>query len=232
MTGLAGVTFGYVSVGVQDASRTDNGFLHEIADVCREAGADRLRLADTVGIWTPSQAGACIGELVEHAGGMEIAIHAHNDLGMATANTLAALDNGAAAAGRLTGGYFSQVDLPQVKQLCRTFAGMTGLTVPDSRPVIGDGVVRHESGIHVHALLRDADSYQPFRPEQVGHDGAEYVLGKHSGLAALRHIMQHAGIGQADEHTVSHLLEQLREYIDSGGGMTDAGIVRMASAGG
>lgn len=243
--------FGYVSIGAQDASRTEQKFLRELCAVCRNAGADRFRLADTVGIWTPLRAGECIRDLKEMSGRMEIAVHAHNDLGMATANTLAALSGGASCAdvtilgigeragnaaleqvvtaGFLTEGYFKNTAISRLKELCVSFAEMTGIDLPDSQPVVGEGVVRHESGIHVHALLRDAASYQPFAPEQVGHEGSEFVIGKHSGIAALRHIMKYDKSDNVEKKELFEMLERVRKCADSG---IDADIIRAASAGG
>lgn len=251
MIGLARGRFAYVSVGAQDASRSNQATLRTLCTVCSDAGADRLRLADTVGVWTPFKAAECIGDLAGHTGSMELGIHAHNDLGMATANTLAAMAAGASSAdvtilgigeragnaaleqvvtaGLLTEGYFAHVTLPRLKELCRSFAAMTGIAVPDSQPVVGEGVVRHESGIHVHALLRDAASYQPFAPERVGHDGATYVLGKHSGVATIRFILARAGIDPQDEHASRGLLEDVRQFAEQrGSGMMEPAMKTVA----
>jgi homocitrate synthase NifV len=208
--------FSYVSIGAQDASRSAPGFLARCASVARQAGADRLRLADTVGVWNPFQTHAALLALRPAAGGLDLGFHGHNDLGMATANTLATAAAGAASidvtvnglgeragnapleevvmALRLTLHRACGIQSRRFAQLSAAVARASGRPLPVGKPITGAGVFRHESGIHVRGLLADRRTYEPFAPQTVGHADTEIVLGKHSGGAAVRHVLAEKGI--------------------------------------
>lgn len=208
--------FRFVSLGAQDASRSAPGFLARCARIARQAGADRLRLADTVGVWNPFQTHAAILSLRAAAPELALGFHGHNDLGMATANTLAAVMAGAASvdvtvnglgeragnapleevvmALRLTLNKPCGIDTRRFGDLSALVARASGRPLPSTKPITGAGVFRHESGIHVRGLLADRRTYEPFAAESVGHRGTEIVLGKHSGTAALRHVLVDEGI--------------------------------------
>jgi homocitrate synthase NifV len=221
LTSYARSRFQYVSIGAQDASRSAPGFLARCARLARQAGADRLRLADTVGAWNPFQTHAVFVALRMAAAGLALGFHGHNDLGMATANTLAAVMAGAASVDVTVNGLGERAGnapLEEVvmalrltlKKSCgvdaRRFAELSALVAraserplrPD-KPVTGADVFRHESGIHVRGLLADRRTYEPFAPETVGHAGTEIVLGKHSGGAAIRRVLAEKGIRVSDE---------------------------------
>ena len=155
-----------------------------------EAGADRLRLADTVGIWNPLQVGVAFARLAERLPDFPLGFHGHNDLGMATANSLAALVSGAHSVDVTVNGLGEragnapleqvvmavQVSLGEscgiateaLSRLCRRVARHARRPIPPHQPVTGRRIFEHESGIHVHGLLRDRRTYEPFRPAQVG----------------------------------------------------------------
>ena len=174
---LALSRFAFVSIGLQDASRAERSFLQELAAAAQSLGAHRVRLADTVGVWTPDQAAACLREVRAAAGTVQIGFHAHNDLGLATANSLAALAAGADSvdvtvlglgeragnaaleelvmALRVTAGVDCGVDAKQLSGLCRLVAAAAGESIPHRKPIVGRAVFEHESGIHVQAMLRD-----------------------------------------------------------------------------
>ena len=199
----------------QDASRASPSFLARCLRAARQARADRFRLADTVGVWNPFQVHAVVQSLAGRAGRMTIGFHGHNDLGMATANALAAVMAGAgsinvtvnglgeragntaleeAAMGlRITLQRSCGLDTRRFAELSAYVAEASGRPVPPGKPIVGAGVFRHESGIHVHGLLRDRRTYEPFAAEAVGRDGTEIVLGKHSGAAAVRHVLGRQG---------------------------------------
>lgn len=208
--------FRYVSIGAQDASRSAPSFLAHCAHVARQAGADRLRLADTVGVWNPFQVHAVINALRAEVPGLPLGFHGHNDLGMATANTLAAVMAGAASvdvtvnglgeragnapleevvmALRLTLKKCVGIDANRLGELSTCVARASGRRIPIGKPITGAGVFRHESGIHVRGMLTDRRAYEPFAPELVGHRSTEIVLGKHSGTAAIRHVLAERGV--------------------------------------
>jgi homocitrate synthase NifV len=213
--------FDFVSVGVQDASRAEPSFLLQCARAAQSAGADRLRLADTVGVWNPLDVHrlvTCLRRGMAHGGGpsrLTLGFHGHNDLGMATANTLAAVAAGAASADVTVNGLGERagnaplaevvmailvtlhrpcgVDCGRLGELSALVARASGRPLPVDKPITGEGVFRHESGIHVRGLLADRRTYEPFRAESVGHRPTEFVLGKHSGTAAIRHVLAAAG---------------------------------------
>ena len=213
--------FEFVSLGLQDASRGDMKFLLEFIELARKTGADRVRLADTVGIWDPIQTFQTISEIRRQAYDLKIGFHAHNDLGMATANAIAAIRAGADSvdvtvnglgerAGnasldevvmscRVSLGIDSGVDISQLVDLAVLVETASGRTLPVNKPITGKSVFLHESGIHVHALLKDRKTYEPFDPESVGQPGSAFILGKHSGRSALRHVLSRQGLSVNDD---------------------------------
>jgi homocitrate synthase NifV len=213
LTAYARRRFRFVSIGAQDASRSAPSFLARCARAARRAGADRLRLADSVGIWNPFQTHSAVASLRNIA--PPLGFHGHNDLGMATANALAAVAAGATSvdvtvnglgeragnapleevvmALRLTLRRSCGVDSRQFDALSALVAEASGRPLPFAKPITGPGVFRHESGIHVRGLLADRRTYEPFAAETVGRHGSEIVLGKHSGTAAVRHVMASRG---------------------------------------
>jgi homocitrate synthase NifV len=226
--------FGFVSIGLQDASRSDPSFLTRCARAAQQAGADRLRLADTVGVWNPFQTHAAILSLRAAAPALALGFHGHNDLGMATANTLAAVLAGAASvdvtvnglgeragnapleevvmALRLTLHRPGGIDTRRLGDLSTLVAKASGRLLPIMKPIAGAGVFRHESGIHVRGLLSDRRTYEPFAAEGVGHRGTKIVLGRHSGTAAIRHVLAKEGI-QISAAEAADLLNEVRAAV-------------------
>ncbi|MFA7343285.1 MAG: hypothetical protein WC003_03170 [Terrimicrobiaceae bacterium] len=200
--------FEYLSVGAQDASRADEKFLIEFAHAAHEAGARRLRLADTVGLMNP---GAVIGMVVglrDAVPDLDLEFHAHNDLGMAVANTVCALDAGALCASVTVNGLgeragnaaleevvlalkmsFHQgtgILTPKLGALSDLVAAASGRSLAPGKPVTGEAAFLHESGIHCAGLLRDRNTYELFPADAVGRTAPAFRLGRHSGRAALR----------------------------------------------
>ena len=224
--------FEYVSLGMQDASRADVGFLVELAELAQREGVNRIRLADTVGVWDPMRTYEVIKKIREHTGNLEIGFHAHDDLGMATANCIAAIRAGANSvdvtvnglgdragnapldevvmAAGVSLGIDCGVDNRQLVSLAVLVEGISGRTLPVNKPITGKGVFLHESGIHVHAMLKDRRTYEPFDPESIGRSESEFVLGKHSGRAALRHVLSKQGLSpsESQEHMLLSLIQQ------------------------
>jgi len=224
--------FSFVSVGAQDASRADPLFLVRCARAARAALVDRFRLADTVGVWSPLQTYAVVSSLRASVPDLALGFHAHNDLGMATANTLAALEAGAQSADVTVNGLGERagnapleevamalrtclrrppgVDTRALAGLSRLVAGAAGRPVPAGKPVVGQGAFCHESGIHVRAILADRRTYEPFPPEEVGGRASRIVLGKHSGTAAVRHVLAANGVAVTPDE-ILELLSAIRE---------------------
>ncbi len=202
-----------VIVGCEDASRADLDFLLKVAETAELAGARRLRYADTLGVMEPFGVHAAIASL-RSVSDLEIEMHAHDDLGLATANTLAACRAGAThvnttvnGLGERAGnapleevalglaklyGMHTGVDLSLFPALSDAVAAASGRPVAWHKSVVGAGAFTHEAGIHVDGLLKDPDTYQSFDPGEVGRCH-RLVVGKHSGAHGV--IAAYAGMG-------------------------------------
>ena len=207
--------FNIVSVGAQDATRADPEQLKRFVLDATACGADRIRIADTVGVATPSSVLQLVGSL-RSITSAALEFHAHNDLGMATANAFTALEAGCEAVSvsvtgigeragnaaleelaialKLSGTYQTRIDTRQLSKLCAAVSKAAGRVIEDQKPVVGKSAFQHESGIHCAALLKHPLSYQPFLPDQIGHAKSEMVIGKHSGSASLQHFYSGRGI--------------------------------------
>ncbi|MEK8033394.1 homocitrate synthase [Ideonella sp. DXS29W] len=219
------------SVGLEDASRACPDFLLRVVETAQRAGAVRVRYADTLGLLDPFTTRDRIASLRSECD-LEIEIHAHNDLGLATANTLAALHAGATHAsvtvnglGERAGnapleevvmalrhlyGVETGVDTRTLPALSQRVAGAACRPVAANKCIVGEAVFSHESGIHVDGLLKDRRNYETFDPAEVGREH-RLVLGKHSGAAGVRAACQRLGLPLPDE-AVPLLLERIRAH--------------------
>ena len=226
--------FDGVSVGCLDATRAAPELLVDLARSASLCGARRMRLADTVGVGSPLSIAELFAQLVDAVPGLAFEFHGHNDLGMATANALAAVDSGAASVsvtvnglGERAGnaaleevvavltfcrGMDTGVDLAKLPGLSRCVAELSGRPLPDSKPIVGSRIFTHESGIHVAGLIKDPRSFQPFLPEEVGARSV-FVAGKHTGSRALRHLLAERGIS-TDGEVVDALLRLVRRTAE------------------
>ncbi len=222
--------FNIVSVGAQDATRAEPELLNLFLLDATACGADRIRIADTVGIATPLSIMRLVGAL-QAVSPTALEFHAHNDLGMATANALTALEAGCQAvsvsvtgigerAGNaaleelaialtLSETFQTTIDSRKLSTLCSVVSKASGRVIQDQKPVVGKSAFQHESGIHCAALLKNPLSYQPFLPDQIGRDNYELVIGKHSGSASLQHYYSGRGIN-ITKSEASHLLAVVR----------------------
>jgi homocitrate synthase NifV len=232
--------FEFVSIGAQDASRADLGFLVDLARIAVAGGADRFRLADTVGIWTPTRIKAVVEELTNAVPEIGLGVHTHNDLGMATANAIAAAEAGAryidvtvnGIGERCGNASLAEVAMAlsvaelgrtsivptELTGLSRRVVECSGVPLPINAPILGRNAFRHESGIHVRAQLVDRTAYEPFDPCLLGNcrPGCEpeIVIGKHSGTSALQRVLGECGILVSNQTAVD-LLPQVREAAES-----------------
>jgi homocitrate synthase NifV len=229
-------SFTFISVGLQDASRGEEAFLLRAAAVAAELRVNRLRLADSIGVWNPFQVQAMITKLRQWKPELSLGFHAHNDLGMATANTLAARVAGASSVDVTVNGLGERagnapleevvmamhvsldeccgIDLRQLRKLAVLVARASRRAIPESKPITGRAAFRHEAGIHVHGWLRDRSSYEAFTPESVGGRGSSIVIGKHSGRATLRYALEAQGVEVTDTQ-LSSLLTLVRSNAES-----------------
>lgn len=225
-------SFSYVSIGAQDASRAEEKELLELGEFIASEGAHRMRLADTVGIWNPMVISKIIAKLKQRIPSIDLGFHGHNDLGMAVANTVAALSSGCDYAdvtingiGERAGnaameqvlmamkvslGEDLNMKTKSLKFLCLRFAEISGIDVPGNQPVVGSKTFCHESGIHVNALLKDRNSYEPFSQREIGgYEKLNIHLGKHSGAAAIKHILDSNSI-IVNDIEIQAIIEKLR----------------------
>jgi homocitrate synthase NifV len=232
LTERARAHFAFVSVAAQDASRAARGFLDGFVDAACAAGVDRIRLADTVGLLNPLQAKRLVAHVAGRARGPVIGFHAHDDLGMATANTVAALAGGAGSAdvtvnglgeragnasldevvmaARLTLGLDPGVDPHRLTLLGRMVAEASRRPIPAAKPVTGAASFLHESGIHCAALEKDPDSFELIHPADVGQATPEFVVGKHSGTWAVMAVLGRHGV-HLQRPVAVQLLDRVRE---------------------
>jgi homocitrate synthase NifV len=209
----------FVSVSAEDVGRTEISFLQEYAGTVHAAGANRLRLSDTIGILTPERYAERV-TAVAQAAPIDLQCHTHNDYGLAVANTLAGLRAGARyfhvtvnAIGERAGmpdmaqtvmvlknsyNVDLGIDTTRLCEISRLVAKASGQTIAPWQPVVGDNVFAHESGIHVNAMLRDTSTFEPFSPETVGGQ-RRYVIGKHSGRAVLRSVLLEKGVNVGED---------------------------------
>jgi homocitrate synthase NifV len=203
-----------VAVGAEDASRADPDHLMRLAETAADAGAFRLRLADTVGLLDPFRTHELVAPIVR-ATDIAIEFHGHDDYGMATANTLAAIRAGAthasvtvvglgeragnaclaevAAALESLHGVATGLDLERLTGLADQVARASGRAVPEGKAIVGRDVFAHESGIHVAGLLADPETYRGADPLLFGRRH-RIVIGKHSGAKALAFALAERGI--------------------------------------
>lgn len=223
-----------VSVGGEDSSRAAPDFLRRVLDTAAECGARRFRYADTLGLLDPFVTYGRMMELRD-ATDLEIEIHAHNDLGLATANTLAAVRAGATHANTTVNGLGERagnapleevvmalrhlyrvescIDTKAFPAISRLVASASGRPVAPNKSIVGSAVFTHESGIHVDGLLKDVRNYEGFSPAEVGRQHRT-VLGKHSGSRAVRAAYAELGLALSDAES-EVLLARIRSHANA-----------------
>jgi homocitrate synthase NifV len=221
----------FVSISAEDVGRTNIDFLQEYAGRVWEAGADRLRLSDTIGILDTANYAERV-KAVASTTDIDLQTHCHNDFGLAVANTLGGLQAGARyfhvtvnAIGERAGmpdlaqmvlalRQFHNVDLgidtTKLVVLSVLVAQACGHPIQPWQPVVGTNVFAHESGIHTKGMLNDANTFEPFMPELVGGT-RRLVVGKHSGRAVIKHSLELDGI-EVDESHLDECLIRVRQY--------------------
>ena len=212
----------YVEFSAEDASRSDRDYLVQVFGEVIRCGAVTINVPDTTGYAVPEEFGALFRYLIANTpGGNSVrwSTHCHNDLGMAVANSLAAVRNGARQVectingiGERAGntsmeevvmalktrsdvfGVHTNVVTQQIYPASRLLAQVTGLTVPANKPIVGDNAFAHEAGIHQDGVLKDKLTYEIIRPESVGISSNKLVLGKHSGRHAFAERLKQLGV--------------------------------------
>jgi len=234
----------HVCVGMEDASRADIGFLLQVAETAGKAGANRLRYADTVGVMEPFALRDAFSRL-RSATDLELEMHAHDDLGLATANTLAAVLGGAThvnttvnglgeragnaaleevvAALHQLHGIGTGIDLKDFCRVSTCVERASGEPVGWRKSLVGKRVFSHEAGIHVDGMLKDKLNYQGVDPAIIGREH-EFILGKHSGRQAVIDAYQKIGIRLQPPQAES-LLKDIRAYVVCHKRVPDVGLL-------
>ena len=219
----------YVSVNGEDASRADDDFLIEFIECAKEAGADRFRFCDTVGVMDPFTIRKKI-EKIYKATNFDIEMHTHNDFGMATANAIGGVLGGANYVGVTVNGlgeragnaaleevlmslihvlkYESKIDTRKFVELSEYVSKASGREMPAWKAIVGSNMFRHESGIHADGALKNPKNYEAFDPAEVGLE-RQIVIGKHSGKAAVVNKFKEFDIDISDEDA-NLVLEEIR----------------------
>ena len=227
-----------VEFSAEDATRSDWAFLAEVLSAAIEAGATRINIPDTVGYATPGEYRKLIGYLKEKVRGIEhsrVSVHCHNDLGMAVANSLAALEAGANQVectinglGERAGnasleeivmalatrqdiyGLQTSIRTEQIYRTSRLVSSLTGVPVQPNKAIIGENAFAHEAGIHQDGFLKARSTYEIMTPQSVGLPQSRLVLGKHSGRHAFRERLRELGYILTDQD----LEKAFQRFID------------------
>jgi 2-isopropylmalate synthase len=238
-----------VEFSPEDAGRSDPEFLYFILGEVIKAGAITLNIPDTVGYTTPEEFGSLIAGILQHTPGIEkaiVSVHCHNDLGLATANTLAGLKAGARQAevtingiGERAGntsleevvmairtrpsvyGFTTGIDTSQIARVSKMVSNYTGMVVQPNKAIVGANAFAHEAGIHQDGMLKNFLTYEIMRPEDVGIERSRIVLGKHSGRHALRARLEELGIS-LNEADLEQAFQRFKNLADKKKTVTDA----------
>lgn len=220
----------YVSLNSEDATRTDFAFLKEFGKTGKEAGADRIRICDTLGVLIPASSKYLVGRFIKEVK-MPVEIHAHNDYGLAVANALAAFEAGAEWASTTVNGLGERagnsslegiimsllklynLQLPfnigKISEISRFVEKASGIPVPVNRSIVGSHMFTHESGIHVDGVLKFPYTYESFMPDEIGAS-RRIVIGKHSGKHAVWAKLRELGI-EADKDELLKVVEEVKK---------------------
>ncbi len=230
--------FKIISFAAEDASRTEMDYLCQCYTAAIDAGATTIGFPDTVGILTPEKARDMIRQLQDGIPNIDralLAVHFHNDLGLAVANTLACIAEGANVVQCTVNGIGERagnaaleevvmaltlhadqyqrtvkIDTTKLRPLCELVARLTGIAMTPMKPIGGSNIFATEAGIHQDGLLKNPDTYLPYRPELVGASGVQLVLGRHSGRRAVSDRLAELGL-DSSEPTVARVLDRIKQ---------------------
>lgn len=238
-----------VEFSPEDAGRSEPEFLYKVLAIAIECGATTLNIPDTVGYTTPEEFGALIAGIIKSTKGIEkavISVHCHNDLGMATANTLAGIRAGARQVeGTINGigeragnasieevvmtlhtrralyGLQTGIDTTQIARVSHMVSTYTGIPVQPNKAIVGANAFAHEAGIHQDGMLKHHSTYEIMNPEMIGLTQSSLVMGKHSGRHALRVRLSELGHELSNEE-LDRAFERFKELADKKKTIADA----------
>ncbi len=241
-----------------DATRTETDYLCRVVEIAIKAGATTINIPDTVGYTAPTESADLIRMLLDRVPGAEkitFATHCHNDLGMATANALAAVAGGARqiectinGLGERAGNtaleevvmalkvrgdimpYFTGIDTTKIMNISRRVATVSGFPVQFNKAIVGKNAFAHESGIHQDGMLKNAETFEIMRPADVGLTDTNLVMGKHSGRAALRSKLENLGYSLGDNQ-LKDVFVRFKELADRKKEVYDEDLIALMQAG-
>ena len=243
-----------VEWSAQDATRTERDYLKRCVEAAIRAGATTINLPDTVGYSFPQEYGAMFKDLIESVPGADKVVfsaHCHNDLGLAVANTLAAIMNGARQVecainglGERAGNaaleeivmalrvradgmnYGTQIDATKLMRASKMVSTITGFPVQYNKAIVGKNAFSHESGIHQDGMLKNAETYEIMRPEDVGQGSTNLVMGKHAGRAGFRDKLAELGY-VLSENAFQDAFERFKDLADRKKNVYDDDIIAL-----
>ena len=241
-----------------DATRTEWDYLCRVVEIAIKAGASTINIPDTVGYTAPVESADLIRDLISTVPGADevvFATHCHNDLGMATANSLAAVAGGARqiectinGLGERAGNtaleevvmamkvrgdimpFYTGIDTTKIMNISRRVASVSGFAVQFNKAIVGKNAFAHESGIHQDGMLKNAETFEIMRPEDVGLTETNIVMGKHSGRAALRSKLKNLGYELADNQ-LNDVFVRFKELADRKKEVYDDDLIALVNAG-
>jgi len=233
-----------VELSAEDATRSDVNFLIKLFNEGEKVGADRVCVCDTVGVLTPQKSQELFKKIAENVN-LPVSVHCHNDFGMATANTCAAILGGAVqchvtvngigeragnasleevvTALKVLYGYETNIKMEKLYEVSRVVSRLMKLPVPPNKAIVGDNAFAHEAGIHVDGLIKNTETYEPIKPEMVGNR-RRIILGKHSGRKALKYKLDLMGI-EVNEEQLNKIYEKIKEFGDLGKYISDTDLL-------
>ena len=239
-----------VEFSPEDAGRSNPEFLYLVLGEAIKAGATTLNIPDTVGYTVPDEFGGLIAGIMAHTPGIEdvvVSVHCHDDLGLATANTLAGVKAGARQVEVTINGIGERagntsleevvmslhtrranynlelgIDTTQITRASRMVSNYTGLPVQPNKAIVGANAFAHEAGIHQDGMLKHEETYEIMRPETVGLQQSSLVLGKHSGRHALKVRLAELGFEIEDKEELQRVFARFKEVADKKKMLTDA----------
>ncbi|WP_136442064.1 2-isopropylmalate synthase [Pacificoceanicola onchidii] len=240
-----------------DATRTEWDYLCRVIEIAIKAGASTINIPDTVGYTAPRESADLIRRLIETVPGADeivFATHCHNDLGMATANSLAAVEAGARqiectinGLGERAGNtaleevvmamkvrndimpFSTGIDTKKIMHISRRVSTVSGFQVQPNKAIVGKNAFAHESGIHQDGMLKNAETFEIMRPEDVGLSGTSLPLGKHSGRAALRAKLKDLGV-EVGDNQLKDIFVRFKDLADRKKEVFDDDVLALVSA--
>ncbi|NLC44428.1 MAG: 2-isopropylmalate synthase [Clostridiales bacterium] len=247
-----------VEFSPEDGSRSRPEFLYQVLEAVIRAGADVLNIPDTVGYSTPEEFGALIRGIQKNVKGIDnvvLSVHCHNDLGLAVANSLAAIENGARQVectinglGERAGNaaleelvmalrtrkdfydFNTNIETEQIYRTSSLISSLTGVHVQPNKAIVGANAFAHESGIHQHGIMTNRETYEIMTPESIGLKKSQMVLGKHSGRHAFEERLQELGFHQLSVEEINEAFQKFKDLADKKKYVMDSDIEALISS--